>query len=210
MECNDWQTEITALANGEPTLIDAHRVREHVAGCPRCQRHRVALITDPRPIDPGPVAQAPQLAETVVRTARKLDRGAVSPILRVALALTATALLVLHAPTLVLGGAGHDTAEHAARHAAACPVAFAIALVAVALRPAKARGLLPVTAALAAALFITGAVDISRGMTPILAEADHLPEIIGALLVWLTAHHLSHPHHRAPARTATHLRIARS
>jgi predicted anti-sigma-YlaC factor YlaD len=88
-------------------------------------------------------------------------------------------------------------AEHVARHAAVCPVAFAIALGAVALRPTRARGLLPVTAALAAALLVTAAIDILRGVTPIMAETDHLTEIVGAVLVWLTARSVSHP---APRR----------
>jgi hypothetical protein len=57
--------------------------------------------------------------------------------------------------------------------------------------------LLPVTAALAAALLVTAAIDILRGVTPIMAETDHLTEIVGAVLVWLTARSVRHP---APRR----------
>jgi hypothetical protein len=145
----------------------------------------------------------PDLATRVVRAARRLDRGAVPLVLRIGLLGTAAAMLVLHVPELVFGD-GHGAAEHATRHAAACPVAFAIALVVVALRPTRARGLLPVTASLAAALVITAAVDISRNVTPILAEVDHLAEIAGAVLVWLTAHRVSHP----PAGSAGSVRLA--
>ena len=129
--------------------------------------------------------------------------------LRAALVVTAATMLALHLPELVRGD-GHGVAEHSARHAAACPVAFAIALIVVAMRPSRARGLLPVTAALAAALVITAAIDISRGITPILAEADHLAEISGALLVWLTAHRISHRPARHPVRSTGHLHVART
>ena len=118
-------------------------------------------------------------------------------------------MLVLHVPELIRGD-GHGVAEHSARHAAACPVAFAIALFVVALRPSRARGLLPVTAALAAVLAITATIDITRGITPILAEVDHLAEIAGAVLVGLTAHRVSHPTPRHPGRPTGHLHVART
>jgi hypothetical protein len=95
------------------------------------------------------------------------------------------------------------------RHAVACPFAFAVGLVVVALRPSRARGLLPVSAALAASLVVTATIDISRGVTPILAEADHLTEIASALLVWLNARRVSHPSGRNPACSIGALRVAR-
>ena len=144
----------------------------------------------------SPVATNPTTRSRRPSLQHVSTNATVAPLLRAALVVTAAVMLAVHLPELFRGG-GHDMAEHVARHAAVCPVAFAIALGAVALRPSRARGLLPVTAALAAALLLTGAIDISRRITPIMAETDHLTEIIGAVLVWLTARSVSHP---TPAR----------
>ena len=42
----------------------------------------------------------------------------------------------------------------------------------------------------------------------IVAEADHLAEIAGAVLVWLTARRVSHPAPRSPTRPTGRLRVA--
>jgi hypothetical protein len=200
VKCNEWNAAIAALAAGADTPYAADELREHADGCPACRRRRDAIVL-------GPAAEptAPDLPTRIVKEARRLDRAAVAPVLRAALVVTAAAMLALHLPDLVLGG-GHDAGEHAARHAAACPVAFAIALLVVALRPSRARGLLPVTASLAVALLLTGAIDIARGVTPIVGETDHLIEIAGAVVVWLTARSVSRP--TPPVTTDRHLHVA--
>jgi predicted anti-sigma-YlaC factor YlaD len=202
VNCNEWNEAITALATGSTTPFDTEEIRAHADRCPTCRDHRDALLRGSAPAPPSP-----DLATEVVRAARRFDRAAVAPLLRAALVVTGVVMLAVHLPELFRGG-NHDAAEHVARHAAVCPVAFAIALGAVALRPSRARGLLPVTAALAAALLVTAAIDISRGVTPIMAETDHLTEIIGAVLVWLTARSVSHPAPRA--RPTSHLHVART
>jgi predicted anti-sigma-YlaC factor YlaD len=199
VNCNDWNAAITALATGSTSRFETDEIRAHADRCPTCREHRDALL-----LGSGPSPRSPNLATEVVKAARRFDRAAVAPLLRAALVGTAAVMLAVHLPELFRGG-GHDVAEHVGRHAAVCPVAFAVALGAVALRPSRARGLLPVTAALAAALLVTAAIDISRGITPIMAEADHLAEVVGAVLVWLTARSVSHP---APRRRPTgHLRV---
>ena len=202
VNCNDWNAAITALATGATTVHPSDEIRAHAQQCPTCREHLEALLYGSAPPPPSP-----DLATQVVKAARRFDRSAVAPLLRAALVVTAAVTLVVHLPELFRAG-DHDVAEHVARHAAVCPVAFAIALGAVALRPSRARGLLPVTAALAAALLVTAAIDISRGITPIMAETDHLTEIIGAVLVWLTARSVSHPTSRR--RDTHHLHVART
>jgi hypothetical protein len=200
VSCNDWNTAITALATGTSTVHPNDEIRAHAQHCPACHERLEALLYGAAPPPPRP-----DLATQVVKAARRFDRAAVAPVLRAALVVIAAVTLVVHLPELFRAG-NHDMAEHVARHAAVCPVAFAIALGAVALRPSRARGLLPATAALAAALVLTAAIDISRGVTPIMAETDHLTEIIGAVLVWLTARSVSHPTSRR--RAARHLHVA--
>jgi predicted anti-sigma-YlaC factor YlaD len=95
-------------------------------------------------------------------------------------------IIVFSAPALLLGHSqGSD--EHAARHLGSFAVAYAIGLIVVALRPAKARGMLPLTAALAGCLAVTAVIDVAQGRTPALTEVRHIPEVLGLILVWVMA-----------------------
>jgi hypothetical protein len=200
VNCNEWNAAIAAVAAGTATPFGPDQLREHTDGCATCRRRRDAIVRGSA-FEPG----GADLPARVVKEARRLDRAAVAPLLRGTLVAIAMAMLALHLPELVRGS-GHHGGEHVARHAAACPVAFAIALLVVAVRPSRARGLLPVTASLAAALLLTGAIDIARGVTPIVAETDHLIEILGAVVVWLTARSVSRPTPRTS--TPRHLHVA--
>ena len=91
--------------------------------------------------------------------------------------------------------AGHR-ATHAARHLGAFTAAYGVGLLVVAVRPARARTMLPVAAVLAGALVITALVDLLDGRIPLVGEAQHLPEVLSVVLVWL----LAIPRPRRPAR----------
>ena len=47
--------------------------------------------------------------------------------------------------------------------------------------------MLPVAAVLAGALVITAVVDLVDGRIPLVGEAQHLPEVLSVVLVWLLA-----------------------
>ena len=47
--------------------------------------------------------------------------------------------------------------------------------------------MLPVAAVLAGALVITAVVDLVDGRIPLVGEAQHLPELLSVVLVWLLA-----------------------
>jgi hypothetical protein len=98
---------------------------------------------------------------------------------RVLLFVVAAEVIVLSAPSLF------DGANHDGRHLGAFSVAYGAALVVVAVRPARARTVLPVSMVLAAALTITAVIDLVRGVVPLVDEATHLPELVSVLLVWL-------------------------
>jgi predicted anti-sigma-YlaC factor YlaD len=94
--------------------------------------------------------------------------------------------LVFSVPALLLGHSpGSD--EHSARHLGSFTVAYAIGLMVVALRPAKARGMLPLTASLAGCLAVTAVIDIAQGHVPVLTESRHIPEVVGLVLVRVLA-----------------------
>ena len=111
-----------------------------------------------------------------------LPEWLVGPLL---LVVVAVEVIVLSLPALLLGEGEANT--HEARHLGAFTVAYGVALLVVAFRPARARTILPVAAVLAGALLITAVVDLLNGKVPLLEEATHLPELVSVVLVWLLA-----------------------
>jgi len=119
----------------------------------------------------------------------------------------AAGIVVLSVPALVLGEGA--AGAHDARHLGAFSIAYAVALLVVAVRPARARAMLPVAAVLAGALLVTAVVDLFTGSVPLVNEALHVPELLSVVLVWL----LAVPPPRRPvillATPAAELRVVR-
>jgi predicted anti-sigma-YlaC factor YlaD len=186
MSCGAWREAISAQADGEPSPIEARLVDAHLAVCADCRafaanahelRRAVSVVASPAQRD---------LAGSVVRAARAADRGSVWWVLRLGLGVVAVQIVVLSAPALLLGhSAGAD--EHSARHLGSFSVAYAIGLLVVALRPAKARGMVPLAAALAGCLAVTAVIDGLDGRTPAVAEVHHLPIVFGLIFLWALA-----------------------
>ena len=186
MSCDPWLEAISARADGEDVQIDARMIDAHIATCASCRAFAANVHGLRRSASIEVADPMPDLSGVVVKAARLADRGSVWWVLRLGLGVVAMQVLLLSVPALFLGhAAGSD--EHAARHQGSFAIAYAIGLLVVALRPAKARGMLPLAAALAGCLAITAIIDISEGRTPMVAELHHLPELVGLLLVWLLA-----------------------
>jgi predicted anti-sigma-YlaC factor YlaD len=171
----------------EPRLLEAH-----LAGCAGCRAFAAHLEGSTRAphIDVAP--SMPDLSRRVAKSAAVADRARRWSIARGLLSLVAIEIIVLSVPELVLGRGGGG-AEHASRHLGAFSVAYAVGLLVVAVRPARARSILPVAMVLALALSITAVVDVVDGRVPLLGEAVHLPEVVSVLLVWLLARPLPSP-----------------
>lgn len=134
-------------------------------------------------LDPhGPV----DMPGRVARLATFADRAGTWGITRGLLAVVALEILVSSLPALVLGDE-LDTSAHSARHLGAFTVAYAVGLLVVVLRPARARTMLPVAAVLAGALAVTAIVDLAEGRVPLTGEAQHLPELLSVVLIWVIA-----------------------
>jgi len=186
MSCDPWLEAISARADGEASLIDARLVDAHLAGCASCRSFAASVHALRRAAAVDLAEPQHDLAHGVVKAVRLADRGSVWWALRLGLGIVAVQVLVLSAPALFLGHAAGSGA-HAARHQGSFATAYAIGLLVVAFRPAKARGIVLLAAALAGCLAITAIIDIAEGRTPMIAELHHLPELVGLLLVWLLA-----------------------
>lgn len=191
MNCERWQEALSAQADGEDPGIDRRLLDAHLARCPDCRAFAGAIDGSRRRLTLHEADVMPDLSRKVVKSNAVLDRAGTWGIVRAMLLVVAAEILVFAAPALLLGDG--DANAHEARHLGAFSVAYAVALIVAAVRPARARTVLPVAAVLAGALLVTAVADIVAGTIPLSNEATHLPELISVVLIWLLA---------APARRA--------
>jgi predicted anti-sigma-YlaC factor YlaD len=184
--CETWREAISALADGEDPGVDRRLLDAHLERCTGCRDYRRRVEVVRSRLRLGEAAPMPDLSRRVVKLNALADRAGRWRLLRVLLAVVAVEIVVLSVPALIWGE-GAATSQHAARHLGAFTVAYGAALLVVAVRPARARTVLPVAATLAGALLITAVVDVSEGRVPLLGEALHVPEILSVVLVWLLA-----------------------
>lgn len=197
-QCDQWIEAISARADGEDPGIDERVLDAHLASCPSCRSFEAAIGDDRRQLAVQPADLMPDLSQRVSKLAALADRASAWGAVRGLLAVVAIEVIVLALPALVLGeGEQH---VHEARHLGAFSVAYGVALLVVAVRPARARTVLPVAAVLAGALFITAVIDLVSGEVPLLNETSHLPELVSVVLVWLLATPGPHRGHRAASR----------
>jgi predicted anti-sigma-YlaC factor YlaD len=88
---------------------------------------------------------------------------------------------------LVLGQAGIGVPPNASRELAAFNLALAVGFAATALRPARARGMLPLVGVATAALVLLAVVCTAFGQTTLRAELPHGIAIAGSLLLYRLA-----------------------
>jgi predicted anti-sigma-YlaC factor YlaD len=190
MNCDEWQVAISAQADGEDTEIDARLIAAHLAACGPCRQFRDSIdhyATDAATAaiagDAADISDMPDLSRRIVRANAIADRARVWWVVRFGLLLIA-AFVIYDASRDVFFGAAGESA-HAAKHLGSFTLAYGVGLAVVAVRPARARTMLPVTFVLGGALMITAIVDVLDGETPLLREAVHIPELLSVLLVWL-------------------------
>lgn len=126
------------------------------------------------------------LSGRVVKAAALADRAGRWVGVRVLLVAAASYIVAMSLRDL-LAADGSGDSVHATRHLGAFTLAYGVALLVVAIRPARARTVLPVSATVAVALVITAGIDIVEGRVPLAGEALHLPEVASVVLLWLLA-----------------------
>ena len=119
--------------------------------------------------------------------------------LQYGLLVVALSMVVLSVPELL---ATTGAAIHATRHLGVWDLAFAVGLLVAALQPWRARGLLPMAAALGCAMALTAGLDLSRGVTTGIAELSHLLEVLGLVFLWLLSRAAPIDSRLGPARRA--------
>ncbi|MDO8362392.1 MAG: zf-HC2 domain-containing protein [Actinomycetota bacterium] len=185
MSCERWQEAISARADGEPAGIDERLIDAHLSRCTDCRMFEAAVAGSRRRLIIQPATAMPDLSRQVAKSNALLDRAGKWSLVRALLIVVAAEIIITAIPALVLGDG--EANVHDARHLGAFSIAYAVALLVAAVRPARARTVLPVAAVLAGALLVTAIVDLANGSVPLVNETSHLPELISVVLIWLLA-----------------------
>lgn len=186
MTCERWRDAISARLDGEALGGDPRLLDDHLSRCPACQAFASSAAAERRAWPIAVPARPPDLSRRVAKAVAAADRAGHRTLARALLMAVGAGIIALSLPALVLGEE-RDTAVHAAHHLGAFATAYGVGLLVVAVRPARARTMLPVTVVLAGALVMTATVDLVSGRIPLAGEAAHLPEVLSVALVWLLA-----------------------
>ena len=199
MECTRWREAVSARLDGEDPGIDPALVDAHLARCAGCRAFASAAADAHRAQRVGVAPAVPDLSRRVRKAVALADRASRWSVVRALLVVVAVQIIGFSLPALIFGDE-HETATHAARHLGAFTAAYGVGLLVVAVRPARARTMLPVAAVLAGALVITASSTWSTADVPLVGEAQHLPELLSVVLVWLLAVPAPRRTHRAVDR----------
>lgn len=195
--CTPMRIAISAMIDGEDPGMPADRVNAHLASCAECRSWKESAESVTRAVRVQPV-KVPDLTERVLAAVAAdpvREAQGRRQVLRVALAVSALAQLLLGLPMLF---AGSGEALHISREMASFDVAVAVGYLFAAWRPARAAALVPVAVALSACLLVTSTLDVINDGALLAHEIGHLLAVFQAGLLW------------ALGRTATPPRTART
>lgn len=183
--CAEYRATVSAALDGEASVADEAALERHLAECAQCAafRDRSAVLT--RTVRVRASAPHAAFVARVMSDARPARLGRTGwP--RPVLAWCAIVIAVQSFAPLFLGDADGAPA-HVARHVGASSIALACGLLYAAWRPHRAYGLLPFVGALTAATVIAAVVDTVDGRRSAFAEATHVAEIVGTVVLWIVA-----------------------
>ena len=123
----------------------------------------------------------PDVSHDVVKRTASEDRRRAVPVIRWLLGVVALLLVVQSVPEFL----SDEAQSHSARHVGAFTLAYAVGLLVVVVRPARARTMLHVAIVLVGALAATTIIDVARGEVPLIDESVHVLELASAVLLWV-------------------------
>jgi predicted anti-sigma-YlaC factor YlaD len=187
------RAELSARLDGEQSTALALPVAEHLAGCAACQQWQQAAEKVTLRVRQAPGRAAPDRTEQLLaaiiadqaprRRPHRVRRIRLEA--RTGLAALALAQFMLIIPALVFGNAGGGAPVHASHELGVFNLALAAGFAVAAVRPALARGMLPLAGVAAAALTVFSFVDSALGYTTLIAETPHLVTLAGAVLLFV-------------------------
>jgi len=203
MRCEDCRDALSARLDGEAPGATVAELDDHVAGCADCRRFAIGITDVHRTLRVRPAEVVPDLTGAILAALPPQPIPAPTPApipaaasttvgwLRYGLVVIGLTMLALAVPSLVLHDSG--VAIHLTRELSAWDLAFGAGLLFAAWQPARARGLLPMAAVLAAGLALGSIIDVTSGRSPALDEAHHLLQIAGVVLLWFLCRQVERP-----------------
>jgi predicted anti-sigma-YlaC factor YlaD len=185
VNCAEAQVATSALLDGELSPLERRALEQHLDECDDCRSYAARADALQRRMRVRAADPVPDLTAAILARAHPPRPGRAEWV-RYALAIVALTELAMSLPALLLAEETGATA-HAARHIGAMSAAMALGFLYTAWRPERAYGVLPIAAALALTMAVTGIFDAARGATPIVGEAHHVLELAGFALVWMLA-----------------------
>ncbi|HEY3833012.1 MAG TPA: zf-HC2 domain-containing protein, partial [Acidimicrobiia bacterium] len=157
--CAEVQEAISASLDGEEPNLDHTTVDRHIATCEACAAFGDAASGMHAAVRVRPAPDVPDRTRAILAAASAPDRAPLWLAVRLALAAVAVVEGVIFMPAFLYGNDGEGVPTHAARHLGAFGLAFAVALLVVAIRPRQARSLVPMTVTLTVAMMAAAIVD---------------------------------------------------
>lgn len=182
-DCATIREALSARLDDETPPGPADAVEAHLAGCPDCRRFRAAAERLEVSIAGSGLRDAPERTATLLtamaapsrRRARR-RQGVLA------------ALGIVHVVVALIELVGVvPTSPHASRELAAWTIALGAGFLAAAVRPALARGVLPVAATMAAAALVVVVPEVAAGRASLADQTLHVSQGIGAVVLWRTA-----------------------
>lgn len=204
MDCDVAREALSARIDGEREQIPAARVDEHLADCGSCRQwqadaveqtqllRRLAGRSQLSAVRPR-TAPVPQRRRSLSMSWQRWALGAVG-VIQLVLALAQGMGVHLGIPHAAMGG-------HVLNESTAWSAALGVVMVAAAVRPPVAGGLMWVLGAFAAVLSVYVVSDAVAGRVTADRILTHLPVLVGAVLAWLVWRP-AQPDGRRPDHTA--------
>ena len=190
MRCEECRESVSARLDGEMDALGSDAIDVHLLGCTECRAFERSTIALHRSLRVRPAEAVPDLTAAILV---KIPRPGLAPDTtgtargwpRYALLAVAATQLIVSLPALL--GVANGAAAHVSRELGSWGAALGIGLLLAAWQPRRAAGLLPFAAALAAALAVTAVLDIAGGRVPAGAEARHVLDVAGLVMLWVLA-----------------------
>jgi predicted anti-sigma-YlaC factor YlaD len=184
VRCDRFREAASARLDGEPIGLSVSILDHHLATCLDCARWiddatwltRQARLSS---LEVPDLADA-ITADVVLPTRRVLRRRF---LLRLALVAVGVVQLAIAIPAISGTGLGMAMSEHAAHEGAAWSVAIGVALLAAALAPRRAAGLVPLLGTFIVVLTALSVHDIAAGAVGVDRLLTHVAAVVGLLLL---------------------------
>jgi len=181
--CSESRELISARIDDELDSQTATRLDSHLQSCYECSAYQDDAYALRRSFQVQAVsddARAPEAPPAAVSAAGSL--AGVSFLRWMLFAIGGT-LVILNASSLLSTESG--VGAHLSRHDGVFGTALGIGMLAVALKPHRAIGLVPLTSTIAVLMIIVAIGDLAAGNTKLLGEAVHVVEFLGLICLWV-------------------------